>query len=178
MCGVLGLPGPDARVDPAAFSEAEYPVYCMRCGYELRGLAESRCPECGDPFDRGHLLLEQYVHCKRPRTDRRYRLARRLGHFALVLSLSIAIVPLAYLLSGLLGSEALAEFLRGSLPPLIIARTIWWSWAASMLCVGLHLLLSLTMPPPWAKRRAVREAWQAERRRARARKRTDGTPKR
>ena len=24
---------------------------CERCGYDLRGLTESRCPECGAPFD-------------------------------------------------------------------------------------------------------------------------------
>lgn len=32
---------------------------CKRCGYDLRGLSEYRCPECGTPFDRE--LLEKGV---------------------------------------------------------------------------------------------------------------------
>jgi hypothetical protein len=27
------------------------PGHCPACGYELRGLTEPRCPECGTPFD-------------------------------------------------------------------------------------------------------------------------------
>ncbi len=27
-------------------------LWCSTCGYELTGLAENRCPECGDTFDR------------------------------------------------------------------------------------------------------------------------------
>ena len=26
-------------------------MYCMKCQYNLRGLQESRCPECGTSFD-------------------------------------------------------------------------------------------------------------------------------
>ncbi len=26
-------------------------VVCMRCGYDLRGQVERRCPECGEPFE-------------------------------------------------------------------------------------------------------------------------------
>ncbi len=29
---------------------------CLKCGYDLRGQIESRCPECGTPFD-GKLLV-------------------------------------------------------------------------------------------------------------------------
>ena len=28
-------------------------MYCLGCGYDLRGLPEPRCPECGRPFDPG-----------------------------------------------------------------------------------------------------------------------------
>ncbi|MGD2109393.1 MAG: hypothetical protein PVI86_08365 [Phycisphaerae bacterium] len=28
------------------------PGFCANCGYNLRGLPEPRCPECGEPFDR------------------------------------------------------------------------------------------------------------------------------
>ncbi len=27
---------------------------CTRCGYDLRGLTEPRCPECGTPFSTGY----------------------------------------------------------------------------------------------------------------------------
>ncbi len=27
------------------------PGHCHRCGYDLKGLLEQRCPECGTPFD-------------------------------------------------------------------------------------------------------------------------------
>lgn len=50
-----------ARVDPSQFSEDEFPVYCPKCDYLLRGLPAARCPECGADFDRGKLLVEQYV---------------------------------------------------------------------------------------------------------------------
>ena len=52
---------PEARVDPSLFPEEEFPVLCSKCNYLLRGLPESRCSECGREFDRGRLLVEQYV---------------------------------------------------------------------------------------------------------------------
>jgi hypothetical protein len=51
----------EAQVDPARFSEDEYPVFCRKCDYPLRGLPDGRCPECGTEFQRGRLLVEQYV---------------------------------------------------------------------------------------------------------------------
>ena len=51
----------DAVVDPALFSEKEFPVRCTKCAYLLRALADGPCPECGTPFRRGRLLVRQYV---------------------------------------------------------------------------------------------------------------------
>lgn len=51
----------EARVDPALFPEEEFPIYCGRCGYNLRGLPDGPCPECGTPFDRGRDLVLSYV---------------------------------------------------------------------------------------------------------------------
>lgn len=56
-----GIIPPETKVDPSAFSEDEFPVVCPKCEYLLRGLPDGRCPECGRPFERGRLLVEQYV---------------------------------------------------------------------------------------------------------------------
>jgi len=70
---------PDARVDPEHFPEKDFPLYCPVCEYLLRGLPSERCPECGTPFDRGSLLVQQYVieHGKR-RWKRTGKYATRL----------------------------------------------------------------------------------------------------
>src|SRR5687768_13515970 len=31
-------------------------LLCWRCRYNLRGVPDGRCPECGEPFDRAYLL--------------------------------------------------------------------------------------------------------------------------
>lgn len=63
MCEGAVIP-PETRVDPSRFSEDEFPVSCPQCEYELRGLSGECCPECGRPFDRGRLLVEQYLLCR------------------------------------------------------------------------------------------------------------------
>jgi len=60
MFGTKIIP-PHAWVNPGSFSEEEFPLYCVQCDYLLRGLSGTRCPECGHHFDRGRLLVEQYV---------------------------------------------------------------------------------------------------------------------
>lgn len=40
------------------------PGHCAKCGYDLRGLPEPRCPECGRPFEKetqggGHLAVKK-----------------------------------------------------------------------------------------------------------------------
>ena len=52
---------PNARANPAQLSESEFPIVCPKCDYLLHGLTVPRCPECGRDFDRGRLLVEQYV---------------------------------------------------------------------------------------------------------------------
>lgn len=34
-------------------------LYCPKCGYNLHGLTENRCPECGEGFDREQLMEVQ-----------------------------------------------------------------------------------------------------------------------
>ncbi len=33
-------------------------LYCPQCGYNLRGIPEDRCPECGFGYDRGAIRSE------------------------------------------------------------------------------------------------------------------------
>lgn len=82
---------PDARVDPAHFPENEYPLFCPTCDYMLRGLPTERCPECGHTFDRGRLLVEQYV------LEQGKRLWKQTGKYAqalLVMGFLLSVVPL------------------------------------------------------------------------------------
>ena len=66
------------QVDPALFPEDEYPVQCLNCGYDLRGLPDGRCPECGTEFVRGHLLVELYARRRLPRGNKCRRIAKSL----------------------------------------------------------------------------------------------------
>lgn len=51
----------DADVDAArrVIADSRFdgrpPSHCRECGYDLRGLSEPRCPECGSPFTSPHL---------------------------------------------------------------------------------------------------------------------------
>ena len=60
LLGTRVIP-PDARADCSKLSEEEFPVFCTKCDYQLRGLPDGNCPECGKPFERARLLVEQYV---------------------------------------------------------------------------------------------------------------------
>lgn len=40
---------------------------CLRCGYDLRGQAEPRCPECGTPFDPKLLSVQRGGGTESPR---------------------------------------------------------------------------------------------------------------
>lgn len=57
----LGIAPGELRVDPACFPEQEFPTVCLRCAYRIVGPVSGRCPECGQEFERGRLLVELYV---------------------------------------------------------------------------------------------------------------------
>lgn len=52
--GVVGL-----IVVPRDSPRPPNPGVCEKCGYNLTGLTEPRCPECGTPFAPEHLVLLQ-----------------------------------------------------------------------------------------------------------------------
>ncbi|MBU0641471.1 MAG: hypothetical protein KKB50_21635 [Planctomycetes bacterium] len=82
-----------AEVDPARFPEDEFPVYCPKCSYTLHGLPDDRCPECGEPFQRGALLVRQYIHDIWPRPNR-WGTAERVCWIAMWTSLGIMAIVL------------------------------------------------------------------------------------
>jgi hypothetical protein len=83
MFGTRVIPR-DATVDPTLFSEEEYPVYCPKCEYLLRGLPDGKCPECGTAFERGRLLVRQYVVDWSGATWRRMAAGRWAGRLLVV----------------------------------------------------------------------------------------------
>lgn len=152
----LGLPPPDATVDPAAFPEAEYPVRCLECGYALQGLPDGRCPECGTSFKRGRLLVETYAFGRRPRRDPRYRLTRILWRITVV-SYAIALLMMFFWWIALHVAPvpALELFFR-VLPVLVLA---WPGALLLALVTGVFVaVLDMRALPPAAKRQAVRDA--------------------
>lgn len=94
LFGTVFIP-PDAAVRESDFSEDEFPVYCPHCDYHLQGLPDRRCPECGEPFDRGWLLVDQYAR------ERDHRLWRRggPGRWATFVAASVLVVVAAYVIA-------------------------------------------------------------------------------
>ena len=162
----MGLPPPEATVDAATFSEAEYPVFCLRCGYELRGLPDSRCPECGQAFVRGRLLVDQYVRGKRPRTDWRYRLARRVGWATWGLYFAPTASILAFTVLWKTSEDKVLGFLVHQAGDWLV-RGLWTLLGlqiAGVSCGFVSAMLLLMVTPPRSKCRAVRNALPKRRR--------------
>lgn len=61
-------------------------MYCRKCDYQLTGLSENRCPECGRPFDPGK--PGTYYHTRYHRILRRW--FRRLAYLTLLVALLLA----------------------------------------------------------------------------------------
>ena len=61
--------------NPNAPAVVQHDIQCRYCGYNLRGLAEARCPECGNAFDPDDIAI-----CKVPWLHRR-RIGRWTAYF-------------------------------------------------------------------------------------------------
>lgn len=170
----LRIPARGARVDSAAFPEDEYPVFCQRCGYELRGVAEGRCSECGQEFERGALLIEQYVRQTPPRTNARYRYSRWVNWLA-----NILIAPMFVAQIGMFVLSFVMERFRDasfdfwmrhqrevSLGLIVAIRLMMLGVVGCALKIASVLLLAAALPSR-AKRKAVRDVWWAAHRRER-----------
>jgi hypothetical protein len=148
------------HVDPEAFPEETYPVHCLQCGYALRGLPDGRCPECGEAFERGHLLVELYARGRLP--GPRGRTIRRLQNVASGIG---ALFPLSLLACGLAlawDQERTARFLARTSPVLLCSPLI--AVVCGMVAGWVIMIVEITLLPPRNRRQTVRDA---ARRRAR-----------
>jgi hypothetical protein len=159
------------RVDPAAFPEDEYPVRCLECGYDLRRLPDGRCPECGEAFERGRLLVEEYARGRLPRNAKWTRRASCIG----ILVLHAAYAPFLIVVVW-----AYWETRGGPSFPMEIALP--WTLGGSIVGASIGLALSIfgvilaeRVRPPREKRRLVRttvfQAWREDRAQRRAARR-------
>ncbi len=154
---------PETRVDPALFPEEEFPVVCPKCSYLLRGLPDNRCPECGREFDRGRLLVEQYL------IEMGRRLWRGTGTWArrtfiaslVVMSVFALVVPFAMWR----GHRDPNFFLVGSqfwLPAFVISSLSVWGTAVLLGLVSGGLFLRLAIVSRGKRRRVFEAIDQSE----------------
>ena len=127
---------PSARANPAQFSEAEFPIVCPKCDYLLRGLTVPRCPECGRDFDRGRLLIEQYViEGGLRRRGKGSKLAKWCMYFNVIvfLGLFLGLLSLPFLLfllpPGVLmkQAEAMGQFLKLLMICIMVTFPVWFA---------------------------------------------------
>jgi hypothetical protein len=101
---------------------------CLDCGYDLRGLPENRCPECGrafDPHDSTTFLCSQI-------DGRKYLALALLGVF------------------GMIGAIMMATLLGRTLPGQILGWMVLGAFAAGLLTTAVALGVSirrLRQPP-------------------------------
>lgn len=68
---------PEAAADPGPLFDRDIP--CPSCEYNLRGIAEPRCPECGQAFDPAAVLAE-HLRCSRPMPPLAWLIVNVLRH--------------------------------------------------------------------------------------------------
>lgn len=127
----------DARVDPTLFSEEEFPVFCPKCRYALRGLRDGLCPECGRAFERGLLLVRQYVFEWGEPLWRRTRFGRVTRWCITGMVICVSIPFLAFV--GICLATLLILATRGFPTPqeeAVLEQTFWFVWA----CVPFQLV--------------------------------------
>src|SRR5688500_17127114 len=89
---------------------------CPLCGYDLRGLPENRCPECGHAFD-----PEELRQAKLERREWFFEHAKRLVR--------------PFILTSLVSLRPFTFWTRVRAADEIVPRRLW-TWAVTLLFVG------------------------------------------
>lgn len=110
-------------------------MYCRRCGYQLAGLSENRCPECGQRF---HPLLRRSFS-RRP-SGPRWRWWLRWTAIVLTCLGLLVAAPLGWLYWGWRSEQAAAALL-GADPYMTKLKRIGPDWLSGLLGERLAWLL-------------------------------------
>jgi hypothetical protein len=114
---------------------------CLGCGYDLRGLPENRCPECGLPFD----PADPSTYLLSPDSGRKYLVAA-------IVSLSMLTLPLLAL-----GLIAGTDWYIQSWASRFLDVPLVLVWCCGLVTAGLvciHGIRFLRRPAHLVKRRA------------------------
>ena len=113
------------------------PRLCVHCDYDLRGLPEPRCPECGTPFDEAATGPQRFIWVRRTDHDAVWGKAAALSSFAVLgvgmfylLDLVARSVPDGNLLSLVSEKTGLSD---NAAIPVIIALIVTLSLVCSLL---------------------------------------------
>jgi ribosomal protein L37E len=129
-------------------------LFCPQCGYDLFGIPEERCPECGFGYDHhGIRIISHYYHDQRRALERRCIVLAGFG-------VALASSPLSRSASlcltdrmGLVGGGLLVTLLVGWM--LNWPRREWISWLGmcSLPAVALFVLVTglLVLHPEFAR---------------------------
>jgi hypothetical protein len=151
-----------ARLDSSRFTEDEFPVSCARCGYLLRGLPDGLCPECGEPFDRAGLLVQEYIHdpVRHPVTHARWKLIERVAFVYVIVFLALVFsIPLLVLFFQAASVPLWLKIPIGA----VVAAAVLFLAGASIIYVAVAALSSLAWlflkPADFERKRArIRDA--------------------
>lgn len=134
------------RENPEALPESEFPLHCPSCSYDLTGLVNARCPECGTSFDRASLLTDQYglhgifVLPRRAKLAGLLRAFRRFGRTVLFpLALIAMFIPVLLTIFGRLGLDLTASMSTSTLE--LFLHVYLGIFAFVLLCYAFSVLL-------------------------------------
>ena len=134
---------PDARAEVSRLPEDRFPIWCPKCEYLLRGLPDGRCPECGTEFERGRLLVRQYVHQWSETLRRKTTSGKWIVRTALAGLVVIAVGFVGLVVMSQLGYPAIPKGRPLSPAESLLYHDIVANWTAGTWYAGVATLLGL-----------------------------------
>jgi hypothetical protein len=92
-------------------------LYCSRCSYDLAGLASSRCPECGQPFEFDH----RHTYRRRPMNTSLLRVRTAASSLIVVIG---SIVAFSVITLSAIGVSAAGLFVASLLAVLVMLALV------------------------------------------------------